>query len=62
MVDDTFILGVGDIGDVKDLMHGVRQALQTAAGLPGFGNQGRKWEPLQTDSAAVRDTVNGMAF
>lgn len=38
VVDDAFILGVGDICDVKDLTHGVRQALQTAAGLLGFGN------------------------
>lgn len=38
VVDDAFVLGVGDICDVKDLTHGVRQALQTAAGLLGFGN------------------------
>lgn len=38
VVDDAFILGVGDICDVKDLTHAVRQALQAAAGLLGFGN------------------------
>lgn len=39
VVDDTFVLRVGDIGDVEDLPHSVRQALQTAAGLLGFGYQ-----------------------
>lgn len=38
VVDDTFILRVGDIRDIEDVTHGVRQALQTATGLLGFGN------------------------
>lgn len=39
VVDDAVILGVGDIGDVEDVAHGVRQPLQTATGLLGFGYQ-----------------------
>lgn len=39
VVDDTFILRVGDICDAEDVPHGVRQALQTATGLLGFGHQ-----------------------
>lgn len=41
VVDDAAVLGVGDVCDAKDLTHGVRQALQAAAGLSGFGNEGR---------------------
>lgn len=39
VVDDALILRVGDIGHVEDVPHGVRQALQTATGLLGFGHQ-----------------------
>ena len=38
VVDGAFVLGVGDICNVEDVTHGVRQALQTAARLLGFGN------------------------
>lgn len=38
VVDGTFVLWVGDICDVEDVAHSVRQALQTAAGLLGFGH------------------------
>lgn len=48
VVDNASVLGVGDICDVEDGAHGVRQALQTAAGLLGFGHEGRQWGPLQT--------------
>lgn len=38
VVDDAFVLGVGDVRNVEDVTHGVRQALQTAAGLLGLGH------------------------
>lgn len=46
VVDNAFILGVGDICDVEDVAHSVREALQTATGLLGSGYQGRQWGPL----------------
>lgn len=39
MVDDTFVLRVGDICNVEDITHSVRQALQTATGLLVFGHE-----------------------
>lgn len=38
VVNDAFVLGVGDVRYVEDVTHGVRQALQTAAGLLGLGH------------------------
>lgn len=39
VVDDTLVLRVGDICNVEDTPHSIRQALQTATGLVGFGHQ-----------------------
>lgn len=39
VVDDAFILGVRDVGYVEYVAHSVREALQTATGLLGFGYQ-----------------------
>lgn len=39
VVDNTFRLRVGDIRYVEGVPHTVRQALQTATGLLGFGHQ-----------------------
>lgn len=39
VVYDAVIFGVSNIRDVEDVAYRVRQALQTAAGLLGFGHQ-----------------------
>jgi len=39
VVDNPLVLRVGDIRNVEDVPHGVRQTLQTATGLLGFGRQ-----------------------
>lgn len=46
VVDDAFVLGVGDVGYVEDVTHRVGQALQTAARLLGFAHQRRQRRPL----------------
>lgn len=38
VVDDAFVLGVGDVGDAEDVAHRVREPLQTAPRLLGFGH------------------------
>lgn len=39
VVNDTAVFGVSDIRKVEDAAYRVRQALQTATGLLGFGHQ-----------------------
>lgn len=46
VVNDAFVLRVGDVGDVEDVTHRVGQALQTAARLLSFAHQRRQWRPL----------------
>lgn len=46
VVNDAFVLRVGDVGDVEDVTHRVRQALQTAARLLGFAHQCGQRRPL----------------
>lgn len=46
VVDDAFVLRVGDVGDVEDATHRVGQALQTAARLLGFAHQRHQRRPL----------------
>lgn len=53
VVDDSFLLRLGDVGKVEDAPHRVRQALQTAAGLLGPGHQRGQRGPLQTRRANV---------
>lgn len=60
VVDDAFVLGVGDVGYVEDVAHRVGQALQTAARLLGFAHQRRQRRPLLAEREREREAVGGM--
>lgn len=58
VVDDAFVLRVGDVGDVEDVTHRVGQALQAAARLLGFAHQRRQRRPLLAERERERRVLN----
>ena len=55
VVDDALVLGVGDVGDVEGLAHGVRQTPQAAAVLLGLEDQGSQLGPLKAAGGKGRE-------